>query len=141
MAVDTQNKRFSIANFGGLGIVFPDPNGTIDASDRAQFLGLYSGIGLDSPSVPVVVLERMLAIGFLENLVDDVRLALDDPAISAKWSTQQILRMSGMAFRRAFRDINIISSHRIILTHDVAISGSTRRYDLPPIIGEVVAPP
>ncbi len=138
MAVDTQNKRFSIANFGWMDNIFPVPDGVIDATNRAQFLGLYSGIGLDAPPVSAATLERMLAIGFLENLVTDVRLALDDPSVSAKWSSQQILRMAGMAFRRAFRDINIVSSHRIVLAHEVAVLSGTRRYDLPPVVGEVV---
>ncbi|MFQ5472314.1 MAG: hypothetical protein ACE5FA_05440, partial [Dehalococcoidia bacterium] len=79
-----------------------------------------------------------MAISFLSDLIDDVRLALDDPAVSKKWTDAQILRLGGMAFRRAFRDINVVSSHRVVLTHDISILSTTRLYELPPVVGEVV---
>jgi hypothetical protein len=47
MAVDTRDKRFSFMHldlpFPG---VFPNPDGTIDAGDRLQFLRKYRGIGI-----------------------------------------------------------------------------------------------
>jgi len=42
MAVDTENKRFSFM----FGRVMPSPDGSFNAADRAQLLGLYSGIAL-----------------------------------------------------------------------------------------------
>ena len=47
MAVDTENKRFSFMS----GQVMPSPDGAFNAADRAQLLGLYSGIALAAPTV------------------------------------------------------------------------------------------
>lgn len=48
MAIDTAAKRYSMENFGNP-IITPliIPDGTVEASDRAHFLNLYSGIALD----------------------------------------------------------------------------------------------
>ena len=57
MAVDTRNKRFSLIGFGetkGSPIVYPNPDGTVDNFDRAQFIYLYAGITLSgTPVAPV----------------------------------------------------------------------------------------
>ena len=43
MATD-KDKRYSMLNFGDGDILLPEPDGSIDAGDRAHLLGLYSGI-------------------------------------------------------------------------------------------------
>ncbi len=43
MAIDTRDKRFSAGSLLWLATL-PDPDGTIDAPDRLQWLGLYRGI-------------------------------------------------------------------------------------------------
>ena len=77
-------------------------------------------------------------VSFLEELVSDVRLAIDDAAISAKFSDAEVLRFAGMAFRRAFRDVSAVSSRPVVLTHDISITTSQRSYALPPCIGEIL---
>ena len=52
MAVDTRNKRFSMLGLGqarGCPLVFPNPDGSFDAADRAQLDYLYQGISLAAP--------------------------------------------------------------------------------------------
>ena len=72
MAVDTRNRRFSCLGFGqpyGTSVVFPNPDGTIDSSDRSQYIYLYSGISLAAGhptmarwgGVPHVRLNRPIA--------------------------------------------------------------------------------
>jgi len=51
MAVDTKPKRFSMLSFED-GALLPDPDGTIDAADRAHLIWLYGGI-LSVVLVPV----------------------------------------------------------------------------------------
>lgn len=47
MAVDSRNKRFSMLGLALAFIsVFPNPDGTLVAADRAQYLWLYPGISL-----------------------------------------------------------------------------------------------
>lgn len=49
MAVDTRDKRFSLLGFGqarGAPYVFPNPDGTIAAEDRPQWVYLYHGSGI-----------------------------------------------------------------------------------------------
>ena len=51
MAVDTAQKRFSILNMGWVpGQLLFEPDGTVDADDKAMCLHLYSGIALNNPS-------------------------------------------------------------------------------------------
>ena len=50
MAIDTRNRRFSIARLGRPVGALPHPDGTIDTQDRAQHIGLYHGITLSEPS-------------------------------------------------------------------------------------------
>lgn len=53
MALDTAANRYSMLNFGRPPVVpMIIPDGTIDASDRAHFLNLYSGISLSAVSAP-----------------------------------------------------------------------------------------
>ncbi len=57
MAVDTTEKRMSMLNFGGNGVVFllPETDGSIDADDRFHLMDLYSGITPDAPVAVVAV--------------------------------------------------------------------------------------
>ena len=56
MAIDTKDKRFNMlyvampANFG----LLPDPDGSIDANDRAHLLHVYGGNALAPPGGFVV---------------------------------------------------------------------------------------
>jgi len=55
MAVDTRNKRFSMIGFGSTrATVFPNPDGTLNVYDRAQYLWLYAGLDITytAPAVP-----------------------------------------------------------------------------------------
>jgi len=53
MAIDTRNKRFSIANALGIGDVMPNPDGGFASkADRQQVGGYYSGI--DAAAVAVI---------------------------------------------------------------------------------------
>jgi len=51
MALDTANKRYSMIGFDLPGMVpmFPVPDGSITAHDRAMLLGLYFGLDLSVP--------------------------------------------------------------------------------------------
>lgn len=47
MAVDTANKRYSMAGLGGVDVVlYPIPDGTVSEADRAHWLGLYNGFSI-----------------------------------------------------------------------------------------------
>lgn len=64
MAVDTRNKRFGIVHIAlpWRSGHFPNPDGTVDQSDRQQFLGYYPGI---SWSVLVVTATNLgKSVGF-----------------------------------------------------------------------------
>ena len=52
MAIDTENKRRSVMDYAGTGIM-PVPDGTIDASDRACIGWLYSGIAFAASVAPI----------------------------------------------------------------------------------------
>jgi hypothetical protein len=69
MAVDTRVKRLSMLNFGdGTNIhLLPDPDGTVDALDRATSLDLYAMI-LDPPVVPSLVPEVIGIVRFLNQV-------------------------------------------------------------------------
>ncbi len=62
MAIDTAEKRFSMLNFGSTGTVHLlfEPDGAVDADDRAHLLDLYSGIALGAPVVVTDSRSRML---------------------------------------------------------------------------------
>lgn len=65
MAIDSPMKRFSMLNMAG-GAVFPrlfEPDGAVDADDRAFLLRLYGGSPFDSPVVVVTPDGRVLTIG------------------------------------------------------------------------------
>ena len=50
MAVDTKTKRLSMINFGTVTTdTLPEPDGTIDESDRLHLLDLFSG-DADAPT-------------------------------------------------------------------------------------------
>ena len=48
MAIDSRNKRFSFVNFGQSTGVLANPDGSVEAIDRAMALGLYGGINFAS---------------------------------------------------------------------------------------------
>lgn len=53
MPVDTRDKRFSLVGLGTpVPSLFPNPDGTISASDRGMYLWLYHGISGSTPSAP-----------------------------------------------------------------------------------------
>lgn len=54
MAVDTASKRYSMMRLGQAVGLLPIPDGTLAAADRAHLLGLYSGIALQAPELPVI---------------------------------------------------------------------------------------
>lgn len=63
MAVDTRNKRFSMIGIDMPFLrVFPNPDGTISAEDRQQYLGKYSGIPF-SGDTPVAFIPRLPLLG------------------------------------------------------------------------------
>ena len=70
MAIDTAMKRFSMLNMAG-GAVYPrlfEPDGAVDADDRAFLLRLYggnafSGVIIEPPPVPPVVPPHVPAGG------------------------------------------------------------------------------
>ena len=74
MAVDTRNKRFSILAIDNPTIPsLPDPDGTVDSSDRQQFLWKYSGIAFDNPVVVIVTEHRLFRLlgGFPSGIVSE----------------------------------------------------------------------
>lgn len=64
MAIDTAAKRKRALGLGlSLGVLLPEPDGTIDANDRAQLLGLYrspdnTGPQPPDPVIPVIQSAR-----------------------------------------------------------------------------------
>lgn len=75
---------------------------------------------------------------YLQLFVNDVRLALDDPAVGKKYSDSEIIRLGGLAMRQVFKDLTAITTRPVVLTHDIAINSTTLIYYLPPSIGEVL---
>jgi hypothetical protein len=68
MAIDTRNRRASMMGLGLTALlVLPTSDGTIEASDRQHFLGLYSGLALapPEPSAPSRVLADISAAGVI----------------------------------------------------------------------------
>lgn len=65
MAIDTRNKRMSFVGFGQVGIVLPNPDGTIATADRIQALHLYPGIlpGGGGPVTYTQSITYTLALG------------------------------------------------------------------------------
>ena len=60
MAIDSKAKRFSMMGLGSPSSrTLPPPDGSINAADRAHFLGLYSGIALSNPSAAVAALAAV----------------------------------------------------------------------------------
>ena len=58
MDLDTRNKRMSMVCFDlPSGRVVPNPDGTVSALDRQQWLGKYPGIAFSSPGAAVVFLQ------------------------------------------------------------------------------------
>jgi len=54
MAVDTAQKRFSMLNAGWLPpVILFEPDGTVDADDRAHLLNIYGGNALSGVTAPV----------------------------------------------------------------------------------------
>ncbi len=82
--------------------------------------------------------ERDMQASFLSNIIDDVRLVLDDPAVSEKFTDQEIIRLAGPSFRRVLRDVNTVSSRPYVCVFTVPVVVGTQRYELPPAIGEVL---
>lgn len=64
MAVDSRTKRLSMLNFS-IGVLLPDPSGTIDVGNRLTLLDLYRGI-VPSAAVdrtPVVFVSQVFVAG------------------------------------------------------------------------------
>lgn len=61
MAVDTRDKRFSMVGLANQFIpVFPNPDGTIDAADRFQYIHLYHDASLvPAPAIGERKMRRM----------------------------------------------------------------------------------
>ena len=58
MALDSRNKRMSMICFDlPSGRVAPNPDGTVSAADRQQWLGKYPGIAFSAPGAAVVFLQ------------------------------------------------------------------------------------
>ena len=53
MAIDSRNKRFSFVNFGQSTGVLANPDGSVDAADRAMALGLYPN--LTNPAILEII--------------------------------------------------------------------------------------
>ena len=66
MAVDTAEKRFSMINFGDgthIHLSF-EPDGAVDADDRAHLLDLYSGLSAPLASTYLgVTMRSMTGVG------------------------------------------------------------------------------
>lgn len=62
MAVDTRDKRFSMMGLlQPVPSVLPNPDGTVNTQDRAQYLFLYHGIALGGAVIEEVITGGMLA--------------------------------------------------------------------------------
>jgi hypothetical protein len=77
-------------------------------------------------------------MGFLEDLISDVRDAIDDPSVSSKFSDAKIVRHSTMAARKVYKDVMSISANPVVLTHTISIVSGTKSYMLPPHVGEIL---
>ncbi len=63
MAIDTENKRRSVANW--ICHIPPVPDGSVSASDREHIAGLYCGIEAGEPKLPELL---YLTLSNLEGL-------------------------------------------------------------------------
>lgn len=61
MAVDTKEKRLSMINTIGVGIIhiLPEPDDSIDQGDRQHLLDRYSGVLFEGPPAGQNVPEKM----------------------------------------------------------------------------------
>jgi hypothetical protein len=78
-----------------------------------------------------------MPIGFLETLIADVRLAMDDSAVSETYSNAEILRRANAACTMVFQDLQAISSTPFTVQHDFTLTAGTTVYQLPPSIGRI----
>ena len=76
--------------------------------------------------------------GFLETLVEDVRLAIDDPGVGATFTDAQIVRHAASAMRGVYQDIQRISSRPVVCTFDFTIAAGEMQYRLPPSVGTIL---
>lgn len=74
----------------------------------------------------------------LELLVEDIRIALGDPAIGAQYTDAQLLRRASAAAQRVVQDVQRVSSRPIVAVADVIIPVGTTVYQLPPSIGTLL---
>jgi hypothetical protein len=80
MAADSRNKRASLIGLGTpWSRVLPNPDGTLDASDRLHLLYLYAGIAADEPvfflEVPLFLYAALAAeLGLTTTLAHSLSL-------------------------------------------------------------------
>ena len=84
----------------------------------------------------------------IERLVEDVRLMMNDPAITSRFTDTQIVGFAAKAMRDVFTDIQRIDSSPIVLSMDIGLNPESfaetedgrNEYvaELPPAIGEIV---
>jgi len=79
-----------------------------------------------------------MATSFLETLIEDVRIAVDDPEAGAKFTDDHILRYATNAMRRVFRDLAGISSHPCVTRLGISVVADEKVYRLPPSVGEIL---
>lgn len=80
----------------------------------------------------------MANASFLESLIDDVRLAIDNPVAGARFDDAAIIRWAGSAMRRVSQDIARVSARPVVLAFDFTIPAGTTVYQLPPSVGTII---
>lgn len=80
----------------------------------------------------------MAYTSFLTTLIEDVRLAIDDPTVGAKFSSAMIVRWAGQAMRRVSQDLERMASKPLVLAFDFTVPAGTVVYQLPPSIGTII---
>jgi hypothetical protein len=75
---------------------------------------------------------------FLQSVLDDTRLYIDEPAINAKYSDTQILRIMQSIWATLLADLNRNSSAPVILRHSFSVTSGTEFVLLPPTISQIL---
>lgn len=76
--------------------------------------------------------------GFIETLLEDIRIAIDDPNVGARFDDDTIMRNARNSARSVFLDMQRVSKRPLVHQLDLTLAVGTTRYLLPPCIGSVL---
>lgn len=94
---------------------------------------------IDNLLAPNVVGSTSLSgSGFLSDCVTCVRIAIDEPSVTPKYTDTRVVAEIQSAFAEVIQDLNTNTDHPIMVRGSISVVSGTQSYQLPPTVGELL---